>query len=83
MVMVGSHNINIGFAEQIFVKDDDLKVELVAEGLNSPTSMAFLGPNDILVLEKQGKVKRIIGSDIKADPALDVTNKVNSHMKEV
>ena len=78
MVMVGSNHINIAFAEQIFVKDDNLNVELVVEGLNSPTSMAFLGSNDILVLEKQGKVQRIIGSDILADPALDVTNKVNS-----
>src|SRR5688500_3046391 len=76
--MIGSNLINIGFAEQIFVKDDNLKVELVVEGLNSPTSMAFLGSNDILVLEKQGKIQRIIGSDILTDPALDVTNKVNS-----
>jgi glucose/arabinose dehydrogenase len=33
----------------------------VAEGLEFPTTMAFLGPNDILVLEKEkGTVQRII-----------------------
>jgi glucose/arabinose dehydrogenase len=78
LVILSSYQFNIGNAEEIFVKDKNLKVELVVEGLNSPTSMAFLGPNDILVLEKQGKVQRISGNDIQADPALDVTNSVNN-----
>ena len=30
-----------------------LKAEMVAQGLELPTRMAFLGPNDILVLEKE------------------------------
>ena len=34
------------------VNDPNLKVEKVFEGLRFPTKMAFLGPNDILVLEK-------------------------------
>ena len=34
------------------IKDSNLKVEVVFEGLTSPTSFAFVGPNDILVLEK-------------------------------
>ena len=34
------------------VNDDNLRVELVSSGLDFPTSMAFLGPEDILVLEK-------------------------------
>jgi aldose sugar dehydrogenase len=40
-------------AQPTVVKDPNLKVELFAQGLRSPTSMAFLGPNDILVLEKE------------------------------
>ena len=37
----------------------------MAEGLDSPTSMEFLGPNDILVLEKNnGTVKRIVDGEI-------------------
>ncbi len=43
------------------VNDDSLVVEKVAEGLDFPTSMDFLGPNDILVTEKDsGKVIRIV-----------------------
>ena len=34
------------------IKDSNLKTEVVSEGLTSPTSIAFVGPNDILVLEK-------------------------------
>ena len=42
-----------------------LKVEEVVRGLDLPTTMAFLGPNDILVLEKdKGTVQRIINGKI-------------------
>ena len=34
------------------IKDSNLKAEVVFEGLTSPTSIAFVGPHDILVLEK-------------------------------
>jgi hypothetical protein len=46
---------------QPIVNDPSLKADLVFQGLRNPTSMAFLGPNDILVLEKdQGTVQRIV-----------------------
>ena len=35
------------------VKDNNLVVENVTGGFEKPTSMAFLGPNDILVTEKE------------------------------
>ena len=55
------------------VKDTKLQVETVFKGLNFPTSMAFLGPDDILVTEKNnGKVQRIINGTIQQDPVLDV-----------
>jgi glucose/arabinose dehydrogenase len=39
------------------LKDSDLNVELVTEGLKSPTSMAFIGnQGDMLILEKSGEV---------------------------
>ena len=39
------------------VNDDALTVEKITDGLDFPTSMAFLAPNDILVTEKTtGKV---------------------------
>ncbi len=53
--------------------DAHLKAELVFKGLKSPTSMAFLGPNDILVLEKnKGNVQRIVNGKILPQPILHV-----------
>ena len=58
--------------------DPHLKVEQVTEGLDTPTTMAFLGPNDILVLEKdKGTVQRIVNGKISGQPLLDV-NVANS-----
>jgi aldose sugar dehydrogenase len=55
------------------VNDDNLRVELVSNGLKFPTSMAFLGSDDILVLEKnEGTVQRIVNGDILDEPILDV-----------
>jgi aldose sugar dehydrogenase len=61
-----------------FIRDYDLKLELIAGGLNSPISMAFLGQNDLLVLEKDGKVQRIIDKKTSLYPILDITSRVNS-----
>jgi glucose/arabinose dehydrogenase len=55
------------------IKDPNLKVELVSEGLELPTSIAFLGPDDILVLEKdKGTVQRIVNGKMLPEPLLDV-----------
>jgi aldose sugar dehydrogenase len=55
------------------VNDPNLKVEKVFEGLRFPTKMAFLGPNDILVLEKDnGTVQRIVNGKMLSKPILDV-----------
>jgi glucose/arabinose dehydrogenase len=55
------------------VTDPRLEVELVYEGLEYPTNMAFLASNDILVLEKnKGTVQRIIDGQILEQPVLDV-----------
>jgi aldose sugar dehydrogenase len=43
----------------------NLGVRTVVSGLDSPTTMAFLGPNDMLVLEKNtGQVKRIVNGAV-------------------
>src|SRR6266566_7550709 len=53
--------------------DPNLAVRKVAFGLNQPTSMAFIGANDILVLEKAtGKVQRIINNVVQGTPVLDL-----------
>jgi aldose sugar dehydrogenase len=55
------------------IKDNNLKAELVSEGLQLPTSMAFLGPNDILVLGKEnGIIQRIVNGNLLPEPLLDV-----------
>src|SRR5919197_112960 len=55
------------------INDPNLKVEVVFKDLKKPTSMTFLGPNDILVLEKDiGTVQRIINGKMLAEPLLDV-----------
>lgn len=55
------------------VIDAKLQVETVAEGLNFPSSMAFLGSDDILVTEKNnGTVQRIINGTIQPSPVLDI-----------
>jgi glucose/arabinose dehydrogenase len=60
------------------VFDSGLKVEKVAEGLDLPTTMAFLGANDFLVLEKdKGTVVRVNNGIISGEPLLDV-NVANS-----
>jgi aldose sugar dehydrogenase len=54
------------------VSDPKLKIDLLYNGLKNPTSMAFLGPNDILVLERNGTVQRIVNG-VKSDkPLLDL-----------
>lgn len=55
--------------------DSSLKVELFfKDGLKGPaTSMAFLAPDDILVLEKNtGKVQRIVNGSLEQTPLLQV-----------
>ena len=55
------------------ISDSNLKVEEVAEGLHEPTTMAFLGPDDFLILEKdKGTVMRVNGGIVTDIPLLDV-----------
>src|SRR5215216_994380 len=49
--------------------DDNLTVSTVVAGLDQPTSMAFIGPNDVLVLERAtGKVQRIVNGALHSTP---------------
>jgi glucose/arabinose dehydrogenase len=59
--------------EQPIINDPNLKTEVVVNGLELPTGMAFLGPDDILVTEKdKGTVRRVIDGKILPEPLLDV-----------
>jgi glucose/arabinose dehydrogenase len=66
-------SLNVLYQGGPTVNDTNLKVQIVAKGINFPTSMTFLGPSDIIVLEKNtGKVRRIVNGNVIADPLLDV-----------
>ena len=60
------------------VFDSNLKISKIADGLNTPTTMAFIGNDAILVLEKDtGIVKRIVNGNVISKPILDL-NVANS-----
>jgi glucose/arabinose dehydrogenase len=62
-----------GLASSQTLQDPALQVSEVVAGLTSPTNMAFIGLNDILVLQKQdGLVRRVIDGVLQPDPVLDV-----------
>lgn len=55
------------------VRDPNLRVEEVVQGLELPTTMAFLDADNMLVLEKdKGTVQRIVDGQIMRKPAIDV-----------
>jgi glucose/arabinose dehydrogenase len=55
------------------LKDPTLQVENVVSGLEFPTGLAFLGPNDILVIEKnKGTVQRVVNGEVLEKPLLDL-----------
>ncbi len=73
-----SNAMNVGEAQaaEPTVLDPNLAVRTVAAGLSQPTTMAFLGSTDILVLEKAtGRVQRVVNGIIQST-ALDLA--VNS-----
>jgi len=56
----------------IVLSDPNLKLELVTSGLDFPTTMAFLGQDDFLILEKSGTVKRVTNGVVLDKPLLQV-----------
>ena len=56
----------------------DLDVRMVVDGLDSPTTMAFLGPDEFLVLEKNtGQVRHVMNGEVQAT-VLDLAVNVGS-----
>ena len=55
------------------ITDSSLKSQLITQGLKAPSAMAFIGPNDILVTEKnRGNVQRITNGKISSQPLFHV-----------
>jgi glucose/arabinose dehydrogenase len=56
------------------VNDSNLIVESVVSGLEAPTAIVFLGPEDMLVIEKNtGKVQRIVNGAMMEEPLIDLS----------
>jgi aldose sugar dehydrogenase len=54
-------------------KYSDLQVETILSEMEAPVGMAFLGPDDMLVIEKNtGKVQRVVNGNISEEPLLDL-----------
>jgi aldose sugar dehydrogenase len=53
------------YSNEPTILNPNLLVKTVVDGLSTPTSMAFIGTDEFLVLEKNtGKVQRIVGGEI-------------------
>src|SRR5436305_14722919 len=57
--------------------DPNLQVTTVITGLSQPTAIAFLGPNDLFVIENaSGRVKRVVNA---AETAMVLDLRVHSN----
>ena len=54
------------------ISEPNLTAELVLDGLSSPTSIAFLDENNILLLEKEGSVRLISNGQLQSQPVLQL-----------
>jgi aldose sugar dehydrogenase len=56
------------------INNPAFKVQMISNEIEFPASMAFLGKDDILVLEKnEGTVKRIVNNTMLPDPLLEAS----------
>jgi len=73
LVSLGLSLALCGAAGAQTVKDPSLRVQTYATGLSTPASMAFIGADDILVLQKDdGRVRRVIGGVVQPGDVLDL-----------
>jgi glucose/arabinose dehydrogenase len=55
------------------INDPNLRVVQVVSGLRAPTTMAFIGADDILVCQKNdGQVRRVLNGVLLSNPVLDL-----------
>jgi aldose sugar dehydrogenase len=67
------NNIYYIIAQEPTLKDPNLRVETIVEGLSWPTSMVFIDNNNILVSEKEkGTVRLISNGILQETPVLEV-----------
>ena len=72
----GSYAFDLSSAQSnsgTVILDPNIEAQVYFKGIKFPSSMAFLGPDDLLVLEKnEGTVKRIVNGTMLEDPLLKV-----------
>jgi len=66
------HNSPTALAAPSITKDPNLEVETLVNALDSPTSMAFVDNNNMLVLEKNGSVRLVSNGALQDKPILQV-----------
>jgi hypothetical protein len=60
---------------EIYGNNTRIKIEPIYDGLNSPTAIEFLGPNDMLVLQRtDNRIMRIVNGQMLDEPVLDLGN---------
>ncbi len=68
------------FPKGPIINDPHMKADVIFKQLKYPTNMAILGPDDILVLEKDtGTVRRIVNGTMLPQPLLDTNVATYGH----
>jgi aldose sugar dehydrogenase len=77
-----SHISNVAFSSEdgeIYGNDTRIKIEPIYDGVTLPTAIAFLGLNDMLVLEQSNhKIMRIVNGQMLDEPVLDLGNTIRN-----
>ena len=79
VIYFGNNNIIPAFSQELpSIDDPSLKLDLVMDGLQSPTSMAFLTDDSILITHKEGTISKLdLNNPTSLQPILELNN-VNS-----
>ena len=79
---LSSHISNVAFSSEdgeIYGNNTKIKIGRVYDGLNNPTAIAFLGSNDMLVVEQfNNKIMRIVNGQMLDEPVLDLGNTIEN-----
>jgi glucose/arabinose dehydrogenase/plastocyanin/streptogramin lyase len=64
---------------EVYGNNTRIKIETVYDGLKFPTAIAFLGPDDLLVVQKtNNSIMRIVNGQMLDEPVLDLGNSISS-----
>lgn len=66
------HQITSMVIAQPSTNNPDFSAELLADGLSSPTGIAFLDNNNMLMLEKEGAVRLVSNGQVQPAPVLQL-----------